>query len=82
MHQIRVILSAGIMLVNAGVILSVMIWVTTVAMPRDYAVVCLFFFKIFVGHESFLWGHCYPCFGLLVTSALGFKARVDFLLAS
>ena len=26
---------------------------------------------------SFLWDHWYPCFGLLVTSALGFKARVD-----
>ena len=29
---------------------------------------------------SFLWGHWYPCFGLLMMSALGFKARVDFLL--
>ena len=28
---------------------------------------------------SFLWGHWHPCFGLLVTSALGFKARVDSL---
>ena len=27
-----------------------------------------------------LWGHWYPYFGLLVTSALGFKARVDFWL--
>ena len=26
------------------------------------------------------WGHCYPCLRLLVTSAPGFKARVDFLL--
>ena len=26
---------------------------------------------------SFLWGHWYPCFRLLVMSALGFKARVD-----
>ena len=25
----------------------------------------------------FLWGHWYPCFGLLMMSALGFKARVD-----
>ena len=33
----------------------------------------------FVGHESFLWGHWYPCFGLLLTSALGFKAMVDSL---
>ena len=38
------------------------------------------FLKIFGGHESFLWGHWYPCFGLLVTSPLGFKARVDPLL--
>ena len=30
----------------------------------------------FGGHESFLWGHWYPCFGLLVTSPLGFKVRV------
>ena len=39
----------------------------------------LFFLKIFGGHMSFLWGHWYPCFGLLVMSALGFKARVDSL---
>ena len=25
---------------------------------------------------SFFWGHWYPCFGFLVTSLLGFKARV------
>ena len=31
----------------------------------------------FGGHQSFLCGHWYPCFGLLVTSALGFKAKVD-----
>ena len=35
-----------------------------------------FFFLIFGGHESFLWDHWYPYFGLLVTSPLGFKARV------
>ena len=35
------------------------------------------FFKNFGGHNSFLWGHWYPCYGLLVMSALGFKARVD-----
>ena len=34
------------------------------------------FFKIFGVHMSFLWGHWYPCFGLLVMSALGFKNRV------
>ena len=32
------------------------------------------------GHKFFLWGHWYPCFGLLLTSALGLKARVDCLL--
>ena len=32
--------------------------------------------QIFGRHESFLWGHWYPYFGLLVTSPLGFKARV------
>ena len=35
-----------------------------------------FFFKVFGGHMSFFWGHWYPCFGFLVTSPLGFKARV------
>ena len=35
-----------------------------------------FFKKFFGGHESFLWGHWYPYFGLLVMSPLGFKARV------
>ena len=39
----------------------------------------IYIFKFFVGHKSFLWGHWCPCFGLLVTSALGFKARVDSL---
>ena len=28
----------------------------------------LLFWKNFGGHKSFLWGHWYPCFGLLVTS--------------
>ena len=32
-----------------------------------------FFWRTWV---LFLWGHWYPCFGLLVTSPLGFKARV------
>ena len=39
-----------------------------------------FFLKIFGGYESFLWGHWYPCFGLLVISPLGFKARVGNLI--
>ena len=41
-----------------------------------YDLLKIFFFLIFEGHESFLWGHWYPYFGLLVTSPLGFKARV------
>ena len=35
--------------------------------------VFMYFFNIFGGHKSFLWGHSYSCFGLLVTSALGFS---------
>ena len=40
----------------------------------------LYLFLIFLnfgGHEYFMWGQWYPCFWLLVTSPLGFKARVD-----
>ena len=36
-----------------------------------------FFKKKIWGHKSSSWGHWYPCFGLLVTSAMGFKARMD-----
>ena len=36
-----------------------------------------FFLKFFGRHMSFSWGHWYPCFGLLVTSALGSQAKVD-----
>ena len=35
------------------------------------------FFTKKIGHQSFLWGHWYPCFGLIVASVLGFKDRVD-----
>ena len=38
------------------------------------------FILIFGLHESFLWGHWYPCFGLLETSPYSFKARVGSLL--
>ena len=41
-----------------------------------------FSFKKNGGYQSFLWGNWYPCFGLLVTSALGFKVKVDPVLAS
>ena len=35
-----------------------------------------FFFKSFWQTHALFWGHWYPCFGFLVTSSLGFKARV------
>ena len=40
------------------------------------------FFLIFGGHKSFLWGHSYSSFGLLVTSPLGFKVRVGSLICA
>ena len=60
---------------------------TTVDLTQTSATVCkenhnsFFFQRIFGGLKSFLWGHWYPCFRLLVTSALGFKTRVDLSLA-
>ena len=36
--------------------------------------------KKFGGHQSFLWGHWYSYFVLMVTSTLGFKVRLDPLL--
>ena len=35
-----------------------------------------FFFLNFWRTHVLFWGHWYPCFGFLVTSPLGFKARV------
>ena len=35
------------------------------------------FFKIFGRHQPFLLGRWYPYFGLLMTSAMGFKVRMD-----
>ena len=40
----------------------------------------LFFFKSFWRTHVLFWGHWYPCFGFLVTSPLGFKARVGCLI--
>ena len=37
----------------------------------------MFLFMYFLRHMSFLGDHWYPCFEFLVTSPLGFKARVD-----
>ena len=37
----------------------------------------MFFKRTFWWTSIFLWGQWYPCFGLLVTSALGFKVRLD-----
>ena len=60
-----------------------------VGTPRElplivyYVFIMLEFFNlIFGGHESFLWDHWYPCFGLLVMSPLGFKARVSSLICA
>ena len=36
----------------------------------------VFFFLSFWRTHVLFWGHWYPCFGFLVTSPLGFKARV------
>ena len=36
-------------------------------------------FKVYLGRTHWhvlFWGHCYPCLGFLMTSPLGFKARV------
>ena len=44
-----------------------------------------FFFKksfFFEDRRPFCGGHWYPCYGLLVTSPLGFKARVGSLISS
>ena len=41
---------------------------------------CLFFNKKNWRTSSFLWGYWYPCFGLLLTSPLGFKAKVGSLI--
>ena len=38
---------------------------------------CDHFLKEMENTSLILWSHLYPCFGLLVMSALGFKARVD-----
>ena len=45
----------------------------------DKSVLFSFFNNILEGMSPFLWSHWYSCFGLLVTSLLGFKARVDTL---
>ena len=44
-----------------------------------FTVFFFFFFFFFCRTHSHVlfWGHWYPCFGFLVTSPLGFKARVD-----
>ena len=41
-----------------------------------YGITIFFFKKSFWRTHVLFWGHWYPCFGLLVTSPLGFKARV------
>ena len=41
-----------------------------------YSFFFLFFKKVFGRTHVLFWGHWYPCFGFLVTSPLGLKARV------
>ena len=50
-------------------------------MEAIYRVHGNFFFNIWWTHVL-LWGHWYPCFGLLVTSPLGFKAKAEVNLMS
>ena len=47
-------------------------------LERDLTCIRYFFLKKFCRAHSHVlfWGHWYPCFGFLVTSHLGFKARV------
>ena len=47
---------------------------------RKTSPVLFFFFKYFWRTIVLFWGHWYPCFGFLVTSPLGFKARVGCLI--
>ena len=56
-------------------IFPIQIWFRTCL--KNKSVFCCFL--IFIRHKSFLWDHCYPCFGLLVRSPLGFKAGVGSL---
>ena len=44
--------------------------------PRADAVHSFLFLKSFWRTHVLFWDHWYPCFGILVTSPLGFKARV------
>ena len=70
-HQVVGFLFEFGLSVNAGV-----------RVPKDNCFCCWYktFSYNFGEPESFLWSHWYPSFKLLVTPALGFKARVDPLL--
>ena len=46
---------------------------------KEDSISWIFFFNFCWTHVHF-WGHWYPCFGLLVMSPLGFKARVGRLI--
>ena len=45
-----------------------------------YSYIIFYFFKIFWRTHVLSWGYWYPCFGLVVISPLGFKARVGSLI--
>ena len=45
-------------------------------LEKNNIYITFFFFFNFLADTCPFWGHWYPCFGFLVTSPLGFKARV------
>ena len=53
------------------------LWVSIHFISHFLKYIHAYFFLNFGRRQSFLWGHWYPCFGLLVMSPLGFKARVS-----
>ena len=70
-------LSSSISQANIQVFVAIAEW-SRISLRKTVLQYC---FIIFEGQQSFLWGHWYPYFGLLVTSTLGFKARVVLSLA-
>ena len=55
---------------NRGMCVCLLLWINHSQVPFISE-------NFFGGHTSFSRGRWYPCFGLLVTSALSFKFRVD-----
>ena len=76
----RIDINPVVTIASAVIIWALVIWcMVKPEQVRRNVFVCLFVLKVLsVGHihMSYYWGHWYPCFGFLVTSPLGFKARV------